>query len=673
MALSLYDSRSEKWPEAYATADLIVVGAGHAGCEAAVAAAKLGCKTLLFTMTLDSLANMPCNPNIGGTAKGQLVREIDALGGIMGLIADQEFIQFRMLNSSKGAAVLSPRAQMDRTQYQRRMKEYLETVPNLMLFQAEISDLLVAEGSLDDPYQARQRVIGVRSRMGVDYLAPAVVLACGTFLEARVIIGDAVASSGPDGLAPALGLSDSLRELGLPLKRFKTGTPSRMHRRSLALEKLEQQPNDERSLPFSFANEDSATWQPKAELPCWLTWTTEATRQLILDNIDRSPLYSGVIESVGPRYCPSLEDKYVKFPEHERHHVFLEPTGLDTAEIYASGLSTSMPVDVQKGMLETIPGLEEAEMLRFGYAIEYDLIDPTELDLSLRVRKVQGLYTAGQINGSSGYEEAAAQGLVAGINAAHAVLGREPLIVDRSEAYIGVLIDDLVSKGTNEPYRLMTARAEYRLLLRQDNADARLTPRGYELGLISEERYQKFRRKEARMQRELERLAATRVSSQDPALQALLAKAGSSLKPGSFSLKELLKRPEISYEALAPVDPERPEICLDPDLREAAGERVLGPAEAAGVALAIKYEGYIKLDLERIRKFQDLETKLIPTDFDYSALSGLSIEARQKLAARQPHSLGQASRISGVSPADISVLMVALKAAQQRGEKGGQA
>ncbi|MDO5734728.1 MAG: tRNA uridine-5-carboxymethylaminomethyl(34) synthesis enzyme MnmG [Eubacteriales bacterium] len=643
--------------------DVIVVGAGHAGCEAAVAAAKLGAKTLLFTMTLDSLANMPCNPNIGGTAKGQLVREIDALGGIMGLIADSEFIQFRMLNSSKGAAVLSPRAQMDRTHYQRRMKQYLETVPGLQLFQAEITELLwqASDFDPDNPFAAKKEIIGVRSRAGVSYLAPRVILATGTFLNSQVIIGDSVQDSGPDGLAPALGLSDSLRELGLPLKRFKTGTPARMHRRSLRLEELEQQPNDELSKPFSYANEDRSDWQPKAELPCWLAWTTEATKQLLLDNIHRSPLYSGVIESVGPRYCPSIEDKYVKFPDHERHHIFLEPTGLDTAEIYASGLSTSMPVDVQKAMLKTIKGIEDAELMRFGYAIEYDLVDPTALDLTLSLRSVKGLYTAGQINGSSGYEEAAAQGLIAGINAWRSLNGESALVIERSQAYIGVLIDDLVSKGTDEPYRMMTARAEYRLILRQDNADQRLTPLGYELGLISAERYAAFQRKQARIEAELKRLENYRVRSSDPKVKAFLESRKSATKEGGFSLKELLKRPEISYSDLAELDPERPPIELDADQKALAGAHVLAPAEAFAVELAIKYEGYIKLEEERLRRFAQMEHRLIPEDFDYLKLSGLSAEARQKLHERRPLSLGQAGRISGVSPADLSVLLVALK------------
>ncbi|MDO5738326.1 MAG: tRNA uridine-5-carboxymethylaminomethyl(34) synthesis enzyme MnmG [Eubacteriales bacterium] len=654
----------------YGEYDLIVVGAGHAGCEAAVAAAKLGAKTILFTLTLDSLANMPCNPNIGGTAKGQLVREIDALGGIMGEIADQEFIQFRMLNSSKGAAVLSPRAQMDRTHYQRRMKSYLETVENLELFQAEISDLLwmEAEARPDLPFAARKKIVGVESSAGIVYLADAVIITCGTFLASRVIIGDSVVASGPDGLAAANHLSDSLRELEIPLKRFKTGTPSRLHKRSLQLSDLAQQPNDEVSKPFSYLNEDSSTWQPKAELPCWLTWTTEETKRLLLDNIDRSPLYSGVIESVGPRYCPSLEDKYVKFPDHERHHVFLEPTGLDTQEIYASGLSTSMPVDVQRDMLDTIDGLHGAEMLRFGYAIEYDLLDPTCLDLSLAVRSVEGLFSAGQLNGSSGYEEAAAQGLIAGINAVRWLAGKKPVIIERSRAYIGVLIDDLVSKGTNEPYRMMTARAEYRLLLRQDNADERLSKIAYELGLISEFRYQKYLAKYRRIRTELERLETTKVNAEEPAVRAILESLGSTTKSGSFSFYELLKRPEISYESLATIDPERPKIVLDPDRHEAAGERVLGPSEAFAVEIEIKYAGYIKLELERLERFQELESREIPADFDYSNLTALSAEARQKLSAQRPLNLGQAGRISGVSPADVSVLLVALKARRRENE-----
>ncbi|MCR4436535.1 MAG: tRNA uridine-5-carboxymethylaminomethyl(34) synthesis enzyme MnmG [Clostridiales bacterium] len=620
--------------------DIVVVGAGHAGCEAALAAARLGCRTVVFAINLDSIANMPCNPSIGGTAKGHLVREIDALGGEMGKCADKTFIQSKMLNSAKGPAVFSLRAQIDRRKYQIEMKNTLEKQENLDVKQAEITELLIED---------RKKVLGVKTHTGAVYKCRAVILATGTYLKGRIIIGDVSYSGGPDGLFPANRLSDSLRENGIELYRFKTGTPARINKRSIDFSKTEEQPGDDRIVPFSFETEQIE----KEQVSCWLTHTNEETHRIIRENLHRSPLYSGDIKGVGPRYCPSIEDKVVRFADRESHQVFIEPMGLETQEMYLQGMSTSLPEDVQIKMMRTLPGLENVSVMRSAYAIEYDCINPTQLKLSLEAKSIDGLFFAGQINGSSGYEEAAAQGLMAGINAAMKIMGREPLVLDRSEAYIGVLVDDLITKGTEEPYRMMTSRAEYRLLLRQDNADLRLTPIGHRIGLISEERYKRFENKKNKIALEIERLEKTVVPPTEEVNRFLEARNSSPIKSG-VKLKELLRRPEITYEDLAQIDRDRPELSF---------------AEAEQVSISIKYEGYIQRQLLQVEQFKKLEGRKLPKDLDYSKVDGLSSEAKQKLNKIKPDSVGQASRISGVSPSDISVLLVYLEQSRRGGNR----
>lgn len=619
--------------------DVVVVGAGHAGCEAALASARLGMKTAIFTLNLDSIANMPCNPNIGGTAKGQLVREIDALGGQMGLSADATFIQSRILNRAKGPAVYSLRAQIDRRAYQQHMKHVLESQENLDLKQAEVTEILASED---------KKVRGIRVRTGTIYLAKAVILTTGTYLNGRIIIGSTSYSSGPDGLFPANMLSDSLASLAIELMRFKTGTPARVNRRSIDFSKMEEQPGDTEITPFSFMNGEIT----RDQVSCYLIHTNEETHRIIRENLHRSPLYGGEIKGIGPRYCPSIEDKVVRFSDRESHQVFIEPMGLNTEEMYVQGMSTSMPEDVQIKMYKTLPGLENVSIMRPAYAIEYDCINPTQLKLSLEFKEIDGLFAAGQINGSSGYEEAAAQGIMAGINAALKLKGREPLILDRSQAYIGVLIDDLVTKGTNEPYRMMTSRAEYRLWLRQDNADIRLTPIGREIGLVSDERYARFLKKQEAIEAEMKRLKDTLVSPGDEINRFLACHGSSGIKTG-IRLYDLLKRPEIEYEYLK-------EIGLGAELPREVIEQV---------CISIKYEGYLAKQMKQIEQFRRMEERKLPDDIDYNSISGLSSEARQKLDKQRPESLGQASRISGVSPSDISVLLVYLESRKRKGAK----
>lgn len=622
---------SEKRLEKYC--DIVVVGAGHAGCEAALAGARLGFDTVMFTVSVDSIALMPCNPNIGGSSKGHLVREIDALGGEMGKNVDKTFIQSKMLNKSKGPAVHSLRAQADKQAYSNEMRKTLENQENLTIRQGEVTKLLVEDG----------RITGVQLYSGAVYHCKAVILCTGTYLKARCIYGDVSDYTGPNGLQAANYLTNSLKELGIEIFRFKTGTPARIAGNSIDYSKMEEQFGDERVVPFSFSTDPETVQIPQKS--CWLTYTNEKTHEIIRNNLDRSPLYSGTIEGTGPRYCPSIEDKVVRFADKNRHQVFIEPEGLYTNEMYIGGMSSSLPEDVQDAMYHSVPGLEHARIVKNAYAIEYDCINPRQLYPTLEFKNIKGLFSAGQFNGSSGYEEAAAQGLIAGINASMELKGREMLVLDRSEAYIGVLIDDLVTKENHEPYRMMTSRAEYRLLLRQDNADLRLRKKGYEAGLIDEETYQKTLEKEKAIQEEIKRTEHTTIGG-TPEVQALLEEKKSTLLKSGTTVAELIRRPELTYEDVAPIDKNRPELPWDVKQQ---------------VEINLKYEGYIKRQMKQVEQFKKLETKKIPEDLDYEKVGSLRIEARQKLEAYRPISIGQASRISGVSPADISVLLVYLE------------
>ena len=622
----------EKMSYTYESYDAVVIGAGHAGCEAALATARLGLKTLIFTVSVDSIAMMPCNPNVGGSSKGHLVREIDALGGEMGKNIDRTFIQTKMLNMSKGPAVHSLRAQADKKNYSNSMRNVLENTDNLTIKQGEVAEVIVEDG----------KVTGVRTTSDAIYPCSVVIMCTGTYLKARCIYGDVSQYTGPNGLSAANSLSQSLLDLGIELRRFKTGTPARVDKRTIDFSKMEEQKGDEKIVPFSFTNTPEEL--EREQISCWLTYTNEETHKIIRDNIDRSPIYSGNIKGTGPRYCPSIEDKVVRFADKKRHQVFLEPEGLYTNEMYIGGMSSSLPEDVQYRMYHTVPGLEHAAIVRNAYAIEYDCINPTQLKSSLEFKNISGFFSAGQANGSSGYEEAAAQGIVAGINAAMKFLRKDALVLDRSQAYIGVLIDDLVTKGTNEPYRMMTSRAEYRLLLRQDNADLRLTKIGYDIGLIDNERYKKLLDKEKMIDAEVERMKKTTVGARAE-VQELLARYESTALQSGTTLAELLKRPELSYEIIGKIDKDRQE--LPEDVKEQ-------------VNIELKYEGYIKRQLRQVEQYKKLENKKIPDDIDYDDVYSLRKEAVQKLKELRPASVGQASRISGVSPADISVLLIYL-------------
>ena len=637
------NKRIKKWKEGkkmpciVENYDVCVVGAGHAGCEAALASARLGLETILFTVSVDSIAMMPCNPNIGGSSKGHLVREIDALGGEMGKNIDKTFIQSKMLNKSKGPAVHSLRAQADKASYSMEMRKTLQATEHLTIRQAEVSEILT-EGE-EDTY----KICGVKTVSGATYYSKSVVLCTGTYLRARCLTGEMVTHTGPNGLSAANYLTDSLKAHGIEMFRFKTGTPARMDKKSIDFSKMVEQFGDEKIVPFSFTTNPEDI--QKEQVSCWLTYTNEKTHEIIRNNLDRSPIYAGVIEGTGPRYCPSIEDKVVKFADKNKHQVFIEPEGINTNEMYVGGMSSSLPEDVQYQMYRTVPGLEHAKIVRNAYAIEYDCINPNQLYPTLEFKKIKGLFSGGQFNGSSGYEEAASQGLIAGINASMYVKGKEPLVLDRSEAYIGVLIDDLVTKENHEPYRMMTSRAEYRLLLRQDNADLRLTKKGYEVGLIPEDRYQWVLKKEALIEQEMQRISKVMIGANQK-VQSLLESYGSIPLNTGTSLVEMIRRPELSYDILAPIDPERPE--LPDEVREQ-------------VNINVKYEGYINRQIKQVAQFKKLEKKKLPEDFNYEDIHGLRKEAIQKLNLVKPVSIGQASRISGVSPADISVILVYLE------------
>ena len=621
--------------------DVAVIGAGHAGCEAALAAARLGFRTVVFTVSVDSIALMPCNPNIGGSSKGHLVREVDALGGEMGKVIDRTFIQSKMLNQSKGPAVHSLRAQADKADYSRAMRQVLEAQPGLDIRQMEVTDLLTEDG----------HITGVQTYSGAIYHCRAVVLCTGTYLKARCIYGDVSTHTGPNGLQSANYLTESLKSLGIKMYRFKTGTPARIDRNSIDFSKMEEQKGDGRVVPFSFTTDPEDVQID--QVSCWLTYTNEKTHEIIRNNLDRSPLFSGAIEGTGPRYCPSIEDKVVKFPDKNRHQVFIEPEGIHTTEMYVGGMSSSLPEDVQYAMYRSVPGLENAKIVRNAYAIEYDCIDARQLKPTLEFKNIEGLFSGGQFNGSSGYEEAAAQGLIAGINAARKLQGKEGIVIDRSQGYIGVLIDDLVTKESHEPYRMMTSRAEYRLLLRQDNADLRLTSIGHEVGLIDEKRYQNLLKKEEQIAQEIDRVNHTNVGTSEK-VQQLLDSYGSTRLTSGTTLAELIRRPELSYDKLKEIDEDRPDLPWD---------------VAEQVNINIKYEGYIKRQMKQVEQFKKLENRKIPENIDYNEIQSLRIEAKQKLLQIRPASIGQASRISGVSPADISVLLVYLSAARKTSDK----